>query len=53
MQTAANGRSEPSLPNFCGAAKVRFRDTVEIADEITAKAGHCNGTWCRSIALHN
>ena len=30
--TAANGRKEPSLLIFCAAAKVRFRDTVEITN---------------------
>ena len=31
-QSTANGRKEPSLLIFCAAAKVRFRDTVEITN---------------------
>jgi hypothetical protein len=35
----AEGGSEPSLPNFCGAAKVRFRETEQIALWVS---GHCD-----------
>ena len=31
-QSAANGRKELFLLIFCAAAKVRFRDTVEITN---------------------
>jgi hypothetical protein len=39
VQHAANGGCEPTLPIFCSAAKVRFRETGEVALLTSAQTG--------------